>query len=269
MKTYLLAWNPSRWKWDNISQMSEDVKNGKTMLDRWSTSHSKKPRKGDRFFLIRLGEEPKGIFASGMIETDAFEDLHWDEEKSLLGETTNYVTIKYDVLLNPETDLILQRDLLNMPLLSEMHWDTQMSGVQIPDKIALELESIWSSVTHSKEFTFPEEIELSNESFIEGAIKQITINAYERNSEARRKCIDYYGATCQICGFDFEQTYGKVGKGFIHIHHLKQISEIGKEYKIDPIKDLLPVCPNCHAIIHRRTPPYTIEEVKTFLKNPF
>ena len=203
--------------------------------------------------------------ASGFIETNSFEDLHWDKDRASLGETTNYVKIKYDILLNPETDLILFRDILNAPPLSEMHWDTQMSGVQIPDQIAEELETLWAKLNASTEFPFPEEIESAQEEIFEGGVKQVLINAYERNPEARRKCIEYYGTTCQICGFDFEKIYGKVGKDFIHVHHLKQISEIGKTYQIDPIRDLRPVCPNCHAIIHKRKPPYSIDEVKKFL----
>lgn len=140
MKTYLLAWNPKRWTWNNIDQMSENVKMGMVVHDRWSSGVSKRPQKGDRFFLIRLGEEPRGIFASGSIVKDSFEDLHWDKEKSSLGETTNYVEIRYDTLLNPAVDSILPRELLNAPPLSEMHWDTQMSGVQIPNNVARELE---------------------------------------------------------------------------------------------------------------------------------
>jgi 5-methylcytosine-specific restriction enzyme A len=266
MKTYLLAWNPKRWRWNNIVQMSDDVKSGKDVLDRWSSGVSKKPQKGDRFFLIRLGEEPRGIFASGQVEKGTFEGLHWDEEKSSLGETTNYVTIKYDVLLNPGPDAILPRELLNVPPLSEMHWDTQMSGVQIPENIASELERLWSSFTSSAQFSFPEEVEQVEAEIFEGAVKRVSVNAYERSPEARKKCIEYYGVTCQVCGFNFEKTYGEAGKDFIHVHHLKQISEIGETYQVDPILDLRPVCPNCHAIIHKRNPPYTIEEVKSLLK---
>jgi len=266
MKTYLLAWNPKRWKWNNIAKMSEDVEIGNIVQDRWSTGVSKQQQKGDRFFLIRLGEEPKGIFASGSIVKDSFEDLHWDKEKFSLGETTNYVEIRYDTLLNPDIDSILPRELLNTPVLSEMHWDTQMSGVQIPDNVARELEQLWANFRSSTAFTFPEEVDQVQEEIFEGTVRKVTVNAYERNPEARKQCINHYGAKCSICGFDFLEVYGDVGKDFIHVHHLKQISEIGETYKIDPIKDLRPVCPNCHAILHRRKPPYTTDEVKGFLR---
>ena len=113
MKTYLLAWNPKRWIWDNIVEMSEDVKMGMVVHDRWSSGVSKRP---------------------------------------------------------------------------------------------------------------------------------------------------------QICEFDFFEVYGDIGRDFIHVHHLKQISEIGETYNVDPIKDLRPVCANCHAILHKRKLPYTIDEVKGFLR---
>lgn len=110
----------------------------------------------------------------------------------------------------------------------------------------------------------PEEIE-PHTTFREGATRQIVVNAYERNLEARQRCIDYFGTSCSVCGFGFEEKYGEVGKGYIHVHHLRQLSEIGEEYQVDPILDLRPVCPNCHAMIHRRSPPYDIEELRALL----
>ncbi len=100
----------------------------------------------------------------------------------------------------------------------------------------------------------------------EGAVRQAVVNAYERNSQARRQCIAHYGARCGVCKLDFDERYGEVGVGFIHVHHLRPLSEIGAQYEVDPVADLRPVCPNCHAIIHRRNPPYSIEEVKAMLR---
>jgi len=100
----------------------------------------------------------------------------------------------------------------------------------------------------------------------EGTATKVLINSYERNPEARAKCIEFHGAHCCICGFDFEAVYGEIGAGYIHVHHLTPLSSITKEYQVDPRKDLRPVCPNCHAIIHKKTPPFTIEEVRNLLK---
>lgn len=107
----------------------------------------------------------------------------------------------------------------------------------------------------------------SEKKLTEGAVKTVRMNIYERNSYARKKCIKYHGCKCAVCNFDFQQIYGEVGSGFIHVHHLLEISEIKKEYEINYKTDLIPICPNCHAMIHKRKPAYTIEELKTIMKN--
>ncbi len=100
------------------------------------------------------------------------------------------------------------------------------------------------------------------EKYIEGASKQISVNIYERNPHARKECIQHYGHSCSVCGFNFRDVFGELGEGFIHVHHLKQLADIGQEYHLDPVADLIPVCPNCHAMLHRRNPPFDIEELK-------
>lgn len=121
-------------------------------------------------------------------------------------------------------------------------------------------------VEPSSTVTFPDEIP-DEEScvLVEGAVSRITVNAYERNPKARRKCIEAHGHCCAICGFDFGTSYGEVAEGYIHVHHLRSLSEIGTEYEVDPTADLRPVCPNCHAVLHLRNPPFTIEEVQRML----
>jgi predicted HNH restriction endonuclease len=107
---------------------------------------------------------------------------------------------------------------------------------------------------------FPDEVD-STEIFREGSVRQVSVNAHERDPKARQKCIDYYGLNCSVCNFNFGKVFGQLGEGFIHVHHLCPISEIAAEYEVDPVKDLRPVCPNCHAMIHRRSPPLSIEEI--------
>jgi len=112
----------------------------------------------------------------------------------------------------------------------------------------------------------PEEVAATTETeLVEGATCRVTVNAYERNPEARRRCIEHYGTSCAVCAFNFGATYSEVAKGYIHVHHLRPLSQIGSEYVVDPIEDLRPVCPNCHAVLHRRIPAYSIQEVRAFL----
>lgn len=99
----------------------------------------------------------------------------------------------------------------------------------------------------------------------EGAISKVLVNAYERNPVARQKCIERYGTSCCVCGFNFGKVFGELGQGFIHIHHLVPLSEIGEEYEVDPVRDLRPMCPNCHAMIHRRSTPLSIEQLKALI----
>lgn len=88
--------------------------------------------------------------------------------------------------------------------------------------------------------------------YYEGNLQQVLVNKYERNPIARKRCIEKYGYICQICNMDFEKKYGELGKGFIHIHHIVPIStKKGEIHKINPENSLIPVCPNCHAMLHK------------------
>jgi 5-methylcytosine-specific restriction protein A len=110
---------------------------------------------------------------------------------------------------------------------------------------------------------FPDELPTDTaETLFEDIKRTITVNTYERNSKARELCVKHWKAICSVCDFDFEKTYGELGKGFIHVHHLIPVSQIGKTYEVDPVKDLRPVCPNCHAMLHKKSPPYAIDEMK-------
>jgi hypothetical protein len=111
----------------------------------------------------------------------------------------------------------------------------------------------------------PEEVP-SGSTYNEGSVQRILVNRYERDPRAREECIRHYGTTCFFCGFDFVAVYGEVMTGFIHVHHLNPLSSIGVDYEVDPIRDLRPMCPNCHAVLHRREPPYSPDEVRQFLQ---
>ena len=101
----------------------------------------------------------------------------------------------------------------------------------------------------------------------EGKKKEYYVTKYERNPVNRKRAIEIHGTKCIICGFDFEEQYGEAGRNYIEVHHIKPLSEINDEVIIDPQKDLVCVCANCHRIIHRRRDRiYSIEEVRQMLK---
>lgn len=132
-----------------------------------------------------------------------------------------------------------------------------------PAKLNRTFWSVGSTVSAPKEVLsggemgFPDE---TNE-YLEGATKKVFVNSYERNHRAREACIKQYGVKCVVCKFDFQAKYGAIGKGFIHIHHLKPIAKQSGKYVVNPETDLRPVCPNCHAMLHISDPPLSIDEL--------
>jgi hypothetical protein len=119
-------------------------------------------------------------------------------------------------------------------------------------------QPIGEDIYQSADETEPE----PGQTFAEGAIKQVTVNRYERDPRARRACLDEYGFKCVVCDLDFEVKYGEVGKGFIHVHHLRELSSLGVGYEVNPVEDLRPVCPNCHAMLHTQRPALLPENLK-------
>jgi 5-methylcytosine-specific restriction protein A len=96
----------------------------------------------------------------------------------------------------------------------------------------------------------------------EGASYFSIVKKYERSRYNRALCLKYYGFTCKGCGDKLEQKYGPIGSDVIHVHHIVPISQMGSSYKLNPIKDLIPLCPNCHNIVHKQNPPLEILELQ-------
>jgi len=106
--------------------------------------------------------------------------------------------------------------------------------------------------------------------YMEGAKRVFEQTAYERCPRARKACLDHFKFSCRVCDFNFEKTYGKLGSGYIHVHHLELVSRRDGSSSTNPIKDLRPVCPNCHAMIHKKRKPYSINTVRRMIaKEPW
>jgi len=107
--------------------------------------------------------------------------------------------------------------------------------------------------------------EIHDIELLEGARTSVEVSRIERDPAARKKCIEIFGALCFVCGFDFERTYGEIGVGFIHVHHLNPLAAAKGRRKVDPKTDLRPVCPNCHEMVHKQNPPFMIDQLKAML----
>lgn len=104
-----------------------------------------------------------------------------------------------------------------------------------------------------------------NDELVEGAIRQVNITRHERNKTLRQICLNHYGYICQVCGMNFEERYGEIGKDFIEVHHLQPIADTDCEHALDPKEGLVPLCSNCHSMIHKggkNGKPMTLEELK-------
>lgn len=100
----------------------------------------------------------------------------------------------------------------------------------------------------------------------DGAVRERTSVYYERNFRNRRLAIEIHGTTCMACGFNFEEIYGEHGKDYIEIHHVNPLSLLQEEIKIDVRNDLVPLCANCHRMVHRKQKePLTIEQLKQMI----
>lgn len=101
---------------------------------------------------------------------------------------------------------------------------------------------------------------------IEGTKKAYLVNKYERDPKNRKKAIEIHGLNCYACGFNFEDVYGERGTDFIEIHHIKPLSKLEEAVEINPKTDLVPLCANCHRMVHRRKDNVlNIEELKKLI----
>lgn len=101
----------------------------------------------------------------------------------------------------------------------------------------------------------------------EGKTTSSIATKFERSIIARNICLSTHGYTCTVCKTSMESIYGEIGKNYIHVHHITPLSSIRQTYKINPRTDLIPVCPNCHAMLHRRDPPFSTSELKLMIKS--
>ena len=218
---------------------------------------------GDIVFIYKAKPEQRiryrmEVVATKLIFNDIFEqEAFWtDKETYYSGYITSYARLK---LLEEYTD-----DILSLHHLHEHGYNGQPQSVrEMREKDLLDFLLHPHQLVNDDVYDvdYPED----DDALYEGALMKVNANKYERNQQARRECVAMKGYRCQVCGRDFEATYGEIGKNFIHVHHLTPISTIGKEYKLNVETDLAPVCPNCHYMLHRKNPPYTIEELKDIL----
>lgn len=266
---YVLTWNPTRWHIsdEELEADAAITAQGLTVSSQWSTGNrNSEIEPGDTVVLYRQDSD-RGIVAYGVATSYIFQETHFENEFDI----GNYVKISWKSCVTVEDRLPIEELQRHAP---NTFWERlQASGVKVHDDDISGLHALLSEwhkdvLDQSKNLGGDEAGVLSDapEGLPEGSVKSVKVNKYERNPSARKKCIAHHGAVCAVCRIDFGAQYGGVASGYIHVHHVVPISSIKKTYLLDPIKDLVPVCPNCHAVIHHGVKtPRTIQEVRSLM----
>jgi 5-methylcytosine-specific restriction endonuclease McrA len=150
-----------------------------------------------------------------------------------------YVELASHPVPTEDTDVALDLSVLTLTLMTEWMADV-LSEIYPPDQVSSE---------------------------VEGASQKALVNRYERSKTNRDMAIRIHGLACNVCDLKFEEFYGELGAGFIHVHHLERIS-VGGARQVDPRSDLITVCPNCHAMLHRKSPPLDPTNLREIIGKP-
>jgi len=143
MKAYLFGWNPLKFEWADLDDDIQKLAATGELTDNWSVISHRSIRPGDRAYIVRVGVEPKGIFASGVIAAEAYPAFR-------KGRHYYRIEIKLDVLLNPAKEQILTLDILKTGNLAAQNWTPQASGISIRPELVNELEGVWLDFLHNR-----------------------------------------------------------------------------------------------------------------------
>lgn len=112
----------------------------------------------------------------------------------------------------------------------------------------------------------PVESDAGPQADTEGATTSVTLDRFERSRVNRMACIAIQGVRCKVCGFDFAAVYGSLGEGYVEVHHLVQLADVAAPHVVDPAIDLIPVCSNCHSMLHRKREVMAPEQLRGILQ---
>lgn len=144
MPTFLLTWNPARWQWTDLAEASQKTTEGVPYACHWSTGNTKKIAKGNRVFLLKQGEEPRGIIAAGWVTSNtAYESPHYDEQRAALGDTALRADVEFERVLNPAENNPLSVEDIEVGPLSTVYWKIPASGTELAEDAATALEDLW------------------------------------------------------------------------------------------------------------------------------
>lgn len=258
----VLCWNrdnPDAWNIDDYEAARQECLDGGYAVRTWSVGRRINIPLGTQCFMLTQGQEhPRGLIGVGVISGEPRTGPHYEDAT----RDTNYVEVQWTDL-RPFDDVIPVAHIADG--VPSVPWTRGIRGSGYPLKREEvdNLHFLWGEEPDPNEEKAPGE--LSPGEYWEGAVRTITVNRYERDPQARLECLQHHGYTCKACDSDLTQTYGtEFGRRAIHVHHIIPMSNRGgQEYVLDPVTDLIPLCPNCHNVIHKTVPVMTVDEFRS------
>jgi len=275
---WIFQTNPDKYDIDlDLAKNPEEA-----ILEIKTHKHRKEIRVGDRVFIWRASgaKANAGIIASSTVIAlpgEIVDGLHkpknssyWIKNKS---NNKHFCKLKIeDLRITPEEGMLARSLVSSDDILRSLAIVTRNVGgtFKIDQDEYKRISSYWDHLA-----SISEDIDESNlrnnindkTVYFEGKVRELSSKHYERSSKAREDCLKIHGYDCAVCSLNFEDRYGEIGKKFIHVHHIDPVASRIGEYEVNPEKDLIPLCPNCHAMIHRKTPPYKVDDLKKLINN--
>ncbi|WP_026549424.1 HNH endonuclease [Arthrobacter sp. Br18] len=252
MTAILLGWNPDHGNsWEpNYPVVRDRLFRCGTVRKRWSVRGLMHGAADADAWLVLQGTGTGGLIGHGVVASAVVEDI----------DDGPCVDVEFDALLDPGDHVRLHE---LAALLPAVPWEAaSLSGRHLTEAEETAIRGLWEDHRPLDDI---DPILPVPGAYPQAALTRVSMNRYERDPEARRICLAQHGFSCAVCRFDFEAAYGPIGRGFISIHHLVPASQLSSGYELDPIQDLLPLCPNCHAMAHRRGVALTPAELRRMM----
>jgi 5-methylcytosine-specific restriction protein A len=243
MTAIILGWDPDRRDHWNYAAVIEQVAATGLCFVPWRVGQHRNMPAGADAWLLLQGRHGPALIGHGVVVSEQPEPGPRD---AVADETATGVQVAFDALL-PLGDQIAS-DVLAQATPGVPWGSVDVSGFAVAPAEEANIRALWGTFGPAPG---PDPTQPVPGTYPADAVTRAEVNRYERDPEARRACIAQHGINCAACGFSFEATYGDIGKDFIHVHHVVPVSQLGNDYQLDPLTDLVPLCANCHAMVHQ------------------
>ena len=262
MTAIILGWNPDRSNDWNYAAAAARVAATGLHLERWSVGGPGSTATGTDAWLLLQGDHGRGLIGHGVVVSEQPEAGPQSPAAGAAPDAAPLsVQVAFDALLPPGEQITV--DVL-MEALPGVPWDDDVAGeLSLAPAEEAAIRTLWRDFGP---LPGPDPTRPGPGTYPQDAVTRVVVNRYEQDPDARRSCIALHGSSCAACGFSFEQRYGEIGLDFIPVHHLVPVSQLGSDYELDPLTDLIPLCANCHAMAHLGVgTPRTVAELRRII----